>query len=66
MGLRWEDVDLDVACLFVIQQITDVNGRSMVGTPKTKRGQRLVPIDAQTVAMLRRQRETQNLERVAW
>ena len=66
VGLRWEDVDLDGECLFVIQQITDVNGRSMVSTPKTKRGQRLVPIDAETVAMLRRQRETQNLERVAW
>jgi len=66
VGLRWEDVDLDGECLFVIQQITDVNGRSMVSTPKTKRGQRLIPIDAETVAMLRRQRETQNLERVAW
>ena len=66
VGLRWEDVDLDGECLFVIQQITDVNGRSMVSTPKTKRGQRLVPIDAETVAMLRRQRETQNLERAAW
>jgi len=50
VGLRWEDVDLEGECLFVIQQITDVNGRSMVSTPKTKRGQR----------------ETQNLERVAW
>ena len=30
---------------------------------KIKRGQRLIPIDAETVAMLRRQRETQNLER---
>jgi Site-specific recombinase XerD len=66
VGLRWEDVDLDGECLFVIQQITDVNGRSMVSTPKTKRGQRLVPIDAETVAMLRRQRETQYLERTAW
>lgn len=66
VGLRWEDVDLDGECLFVIQQITDVNGRSMVSTPKTRRGQRLIPIDAETVAMLRRQRETQNLERVAW
>jgi len=66
IGLRWDDVDLDGEFLFVIQQITDVNGRSMVSTPKTKRGQRLIPIDAETVAMLRRQRETQNLERVAW
>jgi integrase len=53
VGLRWEDVNLDGECVFVIQQITDVNGRSMVSTPKTKRGQRLVPIDGQTVTMLR-------------
>lgn len=66
VGLRWEDVDLDGEYLFVIQQITDVNGRSLVSTPKTKRGQRLVPIDSGTVDMLRRQRETQDLERVAW
>ena len=66
VGLRWDDVDLDGECLFIIQQITDVNGRSMVSTPKTKRGLRLVPLDSKTVDMLRRQRETQNLERVAW
>jgi len=66
VGLRWEDIDLDGECLFVIQQITDVNGRSVVSTPKTKRGQRLVPIDRDTIAMLRRHREAQDLERSAW
>ena len=66
VGLRWQDVDLDRASLSVNQQITDVNGRSMVSTPKTKRGDRIVYIDAETVAMLRRQQETQNLERTAW
>jgi integrase len=66
VGLRWQDVDLDRASLSVNQQITDVNGRSMVSTPKTKRGDRVVYLDAETVAMLRRQRETQDLERTAW
>lgn len=60
MGLRWEDVDLDGQCLFVVQQITEVRGRSVVGTPKTKRGTRLVPIDVDTAAMLRRHREAQD------
>src|SRR5450759_2438440 len=32
----------------------------MVSTPKTKRGERVVYIDAETVGMLRRQQETQN------
>jgi len=66
VGLRWQDLDLDRASLSVNQQITDVNGRSMVSTPKTKRGDRVVYLDAETVVMLRRQQETQNLERTAW
>ena len=66
IGLRWQDVDLDSAFLSVSQQITDVNGRSMVSTPKTRRGTRDIPIDDDTVAILHRQRETQNLERIAW
>jgi integrase len=66
IGLRWEDVDLDGQCLFVVQQITEVHGRAVVGTPKTKRGTRLVPIDDGTVAMLRRHREMQDVERTAW
>ena len=37
VGLRWEDVDLDGECLHVIQQIIDVNGRSVLGTPKSRK-----------------------------
>ena len=66
IGLRWEDVDLEGSALFVIQQITEVHGHPVVGTPKTKRGARLVPLDGETVSMLRRHREAQELERVAW
>ena len=66
IGLRWEDVDLAGACLSVEQQITEVHGHSVVGTPKTKRGTRVVPIDADTVAMLRRHREMQEVEQTAW
>ena len=66
IGLRWEDVDLDSRGLFVVQQITEVNGRPVVGTPKTKRGVRLVPVDSETVALLCRHREGQQLERSAW
>lgn len=66
IGMRWEDVDLHGQCLFIVQQITEVRGKSVVGTPKTKRGTRLVPIDAETAAMLRRHREGQAVERLAW
>jgi integrase len=66
IGLRWEDVDLDHNCLFIVQQITEVRGKSVVGTPKTKRGTRVVPIDASTATMLSRRQAAQDLERIAW
>jgi len=66
IGLRWEDVDLEGRCLSVVQQITEVHGRGVVGTPKTKRGTRLIPIDNDTVAILRRHQEMQDVERAAW
>ncbi|MGV1010591.1 MAG: tyrosine-type recombinase/integrase, partial [Dermatophilaceae bacterium] len=66
VGLRWEDVDLDDEYLQVVQQITDVNGRSVLGTPKSRKGDRLVQLDGDTVAVLRRHRERQEAERRAW
>lgn len=66
IGLRWEDVDLDGRCLFVVQQITEVRGKSVVGTPKTRRGTRLIPIDTYTAAQLGRHRDGQGVERLAW
>jgi integrase len=66
VGLRWQDVDFDGRCLFVVQQITDVGGRLVVGTPKTRFGARVVPFDDHTVDRLRAHQEIQALERVAW
>jgi len=66
LGLRWEDVDFDGGALYVIQQIVEVHGRPVVGTPKTKHGARVVSLDTVTVATLRRHRSVQELERSAW
>ena len=66
IGLRWEDVDLDGQALDVAQQITEVRGKSVVGTPKTKRGARLVPIDPATATLLGTHRDRQVAERAAW
>jgi integrase len=63
VGLRWMDVDFDEKCLWVRQQITDVRGQLIVGTPKTKRGARAVPLDAGTVQLLRDHQEAQSRER---
>jgi integrase len=35
IGLRWQDVDFDGRRLIVVQQITEIRGRLVVGTPKT-------------------------------
>lgn len=66
IGLRWQDVDMDGGALFVVQQITEVHGHAVIGTPKTRRGTRVVPIDPRTVEALQRHRATQDLERAAW
>ena len=66
VGLRWQDVDLDRGFLHVVQQITDVRGRRTVGTPKTKRGSRVIPLDPATVRLLADHRAAQAAERDAW
>jgi integrase len=66
VGLRWQDVSFDGRVLSVVQQISDVNGTPTIGTPKTKRGTRLVSLDDTTVAALRQVRDRQASEREAW
>jgi integrase len=66
IGLRWGDIDLESHCLFVTQQITEVRGKLVVGTPKTKRGRRVVPVDIFTVDLLREHQRVQDTERAAW
>jgi len=66
IGSRWEDVDFEGRALSVVQQISEVHGRGVVGTSKTKRGTRVIPVDLGSVAMLQRQKETQDLGRSAW
>jgi integrase len=66
VGLRWEDVDLERQFLRVVQQVTEVGGRATIGTPKSRRSTRVVPLDSQTVDKLRRHRESQVAERAAW
>jgi integrase len=70
LGLRWADVDLDAGRLAVRQTLTaprdpDTGPHRLVfGEPKTRRGQRSVPLPAQTVAALRGHRAAQVAERL--
>lgn len=64
LGLRWVDVDLDRARLVVAQQAIRVGAEVLVGAPKTAAGeQRVVDLDAGTVARLRTWRTRQEAER---
>lgn len=64
VGLRWQDVDLDRAVLFVRQQVTDVGGRLEIGKPKTRSGEdRRVDLPEVLVESLRVHELRQDLER---
>lgn len=65
VALRWDDVDLDRGTLAVRRNRVTVNYAVSEGTPKSRTA-RVVDIDAETVAMLRRHRRRQLEERMAW
>lgn len=52
-ALRWTDVDLDDATLTVREQIVVVDGRDIVGPPKSASSCRTIALDASTVRLLR-------------
>lgn len=64
IGLRWSDVDLDDAVMLVAQSVVQVGGALHVGTPKTKKSTRRVPLDEDTVAALRSHRRRQLEQRM--
>jgi integrase len=72
LGLRWRDVDLDTGRLVVRQTLSaprnvDTGQHVPVyGAPKTKKGQRVITLDAQTVAALRAYRKAQMSERMRY
>lgn len=66
-GLRWVDVDLPHGTLTVRQQAVVLGYQVQMGAPKTKAGeQRVVALDAETVATLRAWKAEQTAERLAW
>jgi integrase len=57
-GLRWVDVDLDVARITIRQTLLTVGGTVEVSSPKSNRG-RTIDLDERTVALLRRHLDRQ-------
>jgi integrase len=66
LGLRWEDVDLNVGRIGVRQTLTTVNHRVVYGEPKSARSKRNIALDTETVTALREWRIQQSQERLAW
>lgn len=66
LGLRWSDVDLDIGCLHVEQQLLESGGRHYFGPPKTWSGTRVEPLDAGSIEVLRGHNRRQANERMAW
>ena len=65
LGLRWSDVDLQGGELAVTGNVTRSSAGLSRGAPKTRRGQRRVPVPAAVVEALKAHRKRQKAERLA-
>ena len=66
LGLRWADVDLEMATLSVIQVIHKLrDGRIVFQEPKTAKGRRLVSLSPTAVLALRAHREKHEADRAS-
>lgn len=64
LGLRWQDLDLDAGRLTVRQTLIDKSGHITFSSPKTYRSRRPVALSESAVALLKRHKRDQNLERL--
>ncbi|WP_055480879.1 tyrosine-type recombinase/integrase [Sphaerimonospora mesophila] len=64
-GLRWDDLDLAAGHAKVAQTVLQLGGRIVIDTPKSKAGNRVVSLDAETVALLKAHHNAQRRERFA-
>ena len=65
LGLTWDDVDLEVGRLAVTKTRVLNGYETLLSTPKTKKGRRLVALDRVTTTVLRRLRLEQKQEHLA-
>ena len=63
LGLRWQDVDLDLGYLRVSKQLQRIEGRLQLVEPKTARSRRSLAMPATIVSGLREHRIRQDVER---
>lgn len=66
VGLLWDAVDLDAGRAVIRRSLTHSAGAVRVDAPKTRKGERAVPLDRETVAMLREHKRGQAEESLRW
>jgi len=64
LGLRWQDVDLDLGNLRINKQLQRINGKFQLVEPKTPRSRRTLALPGSIVVGLREHRNRQLKERV--
>ena len=52
LGLTWRDLDIENGRAAIVRALVPIDGRLFETEPKTKRGRRLIALDAETVAAL--------------
>jgi integrase len=63
-GLRWENVDLRAGTINVCENRVAIGRRIEVGTPKSKASNRVLPMPAEVVGLLKAARKRQAAERL--
>ena len=56
-GLQWKDIDWEHQFLMVRRSVVDFQRQREIHGPKTKRSQRRIQLDAESMKMLRRRQE---------
>ena len=65
LGLTWRDLDIENGRVAIRRALVPIHGKLVETEPKTKRGRRLIALDAETVAVLREQAARQLAEQQA-
>ena len=64
-GLEWPEIDLVAGSIAILRQRISVAGVIVEDTPKSDAGGRIIPLDQQTVPVLRSHRKQQMADRLA-
>jgi integrase len=64
LGLRWSDYDATARTLRVAQQVQEIGGALIIGTPKSEAGERVLPLPAVVCPLLDARRARQLAGRI--